>query len=145
MNLVDQIEHKEMKEAAPEVRIGDTVRVHIRIVEGAKERVQVVEGLVIKMRGSQNRKTITVRKISFGVGVERIFPLHSPRVEKVEVTKHSKVRRAKLYYLRELRGKAARLKEVRVQAPKTKKKSKKKSKAKAKAEAAVEKKTEAAE
>ena len=110
MNLVDQIEHKEMKEAAPEIRIGDTVRVHIRIVEGAKERVQVVEGVVIKMRGSQNRKTITVRKISFGVGVERIFPLHSPRVEKVEVTKHSKVRRAKLYYLRELRGKAARLK-----------------------------------
>jgi large subunit ribosomal protein L19 len=134
MNLVDQIEHKEMKEATPEVRIGDNVRVHIRIVEGAKERVQVVEGIVIKMRGSQNRKTITVRKVSFGVGVERIFPLHSPRVEKVEITKHSKVRRAKLYYLRELRGKAARLKEVRVQTRKTKKKSKKKSKAKAKAE-----------
>lgn len=137
MNLVDQIEHKEMKEAPPEVRIGDNVRVHIRIVEGAKERVQVVEGIVIKMRGSQNRKTITVRKVSFGVGVERIFPLHSPRVEKVEITKHSKVRRAKLYYLRELRGKAARLKEVRIQTPKTKKKSKKKSKAKAKAEAAT--------
>ena len=145
MNLVDQIEHKEMKEAAPEIRIGDTVRVHIRIVEGAKERVQVVEGIVIKMRGSQNRKTITVRKVSFGVGVERIFPLHSPRVEKVEITKHSKVRRAKLYYLRELRGKAARLKEVRVQSTKTKKKSKKKSKAKAEAstEAPVETKTEA--
>ena len=131
MNLVDQIEHKEMKETTPEVRIGDTVRVHIRIVEGSKERVQVVEGVVIKMRGSQNRKTITVRKVSFGVGVERIFPLHSPRVEKVEVVKHSKVRRAKLYYLRELRGKAARLKEVRIQSTKTKKKSKKKSKAKA--------------
>lgn len=145
MNLVDQIEHKEMKEAAPEVRIGDTVRVHIRIVEGAKERVQVVEGLIIKMRGSQNRKTITVRKVSFGVGVERIFPLHSPRVEKVEIVKHSKVRRAKLYYLRELRGKAARLKEVRVQSTKTKKKSKKKSKAKAETdmEAPVEEKTEA--
>jgi large subunit ribosomal protein L19 len=145
MNLVDQIEHKEMKETTPEVRIGDTARVHIRIVEGAKERVQVVEGVVIKMRGSQNRKTITVRKISFGVGVERIFPLHSPRVEKVEVVKHSKVRRAKLYYLRELRGKAARLKEIRVQSTKTKKKSKKKSKAKAETntEAQVEKKTEA--
>ena len=145
MNLVDQIEHKEMKETTPEVRIGDNVRVHIRIVEGAKERVQVVEGIVIKMRGSQNRKTITVRKVSFGVGVERIFPLHSPRVEKVEVTKHSKVRRAKLYYLRELRGKAARLKEVRVQTTKTKKKSKKKSKAKAEADTAapVEKKAEA--
>ena len=135
MNLVDQIEHKEMKEAIPEVRIGDTARVHIRIVEGAKERVQVVEGVVIKMRGSQNRKTITVRKISFGVGVERIFPLHSPRVEKVEVTKHSKVRRAKLYYLRELRGKAARLKEVRIQSKKGTGKSKKKAKAAAKAAA----------
>lgn len=140
MNLLDQIEHKEMKEKTPEVRIGDSVRVHIRIVEGSKERVQVVEGIVIKMRGSQNRKTVTVRKVSFGVGVERIFPLHSPRVEKVEVVKHSKVRRAKLYYLRELRGKAARLKEVRVQSTKTKKKSKKKSKAKAevKAEAKTE-------
>jgi large subunit ribosomal protein L19 len=148
MNLLDQIEHKEMKEKTPEVRIGDTVRVHFRIVEGSKERVQVVEGVVIKMRGSQNRKTITVRKVSFGVGVERIFPLHSPRVEKVEVVKHSKVRRAKLYYLRELRGKAARLKEVRVQSTKTKKKSKKKSKAKAetntdaKAEVKAEAKTE---
>ncbi|MEE8126921.1 MAG: 50S ribosomal protein L19 [Nitrospinaceae bacterium] len=140
MNLLDQIEHKEMKEKTPEVRIGDSVRVHFRIVEGSKERVQVVEGIVIKMRGSQNRKTVTVRKVSFGVGVERIFPLHSPRVEKVEVVKHSKVRRAKLYYLRELRGKAARLKEVRVQSTKTKKKSKKKSKAKAevKAEAKTE-------
>jgi len=136
MNLVDQIEQKEMKGKTPEVRIGDTVRVHIRIVEGNKERVQVVEGVLIKMRGSQNRKTITVRKVSFGVGVERIFPLHSPRVEKVEIVKHAKVRRAKLYYLRELRGKAARLKEVRVQSSKKKSKSsKKKSKAKAKTEA----------
>lgn len=145
MNLVDQIEHKEMKETAPEVRIGDTVRVHIRIVEGSKERVQMVEGVVIKMRGSQNRKTLTVRKISFGVGVERIFPLHSPRVEKVEIVKHSKVRRAKLYYLRELRGKAARLKEVRVQSTKTKKKSKKKSKVQAEADtgAPTEEKTKA--
>ena len=145
MNLVDQIEHKEMKETTPEVRIGDTVRVHIRIVEGSKERVQMVEGVVIKMRGSQNRKTLTVRKISFGVGVERIFPLHSPRVEKVEIVKHSKVRRAKLYYLRELRGKAARLKEVRVQSTKTKKKSKKKPKAQAKADtgAPMEEKTKA--
>jgi len=135
MNLVDQIERKEMKEKTPEVRIGDTARVHFRIVEGNKERVQVVEGVVIKMRGSQNRKTITVRKVSFGVGVERIFPLHSPRVEKVEIVKHAKVRQAKLYYLRELRGKAARLKEIRVQRVKGKSKaSKKKSKAKAKAE-----------
>ena len=135
MNLVDQIEHKEMKDTTPEIRIGDTVRVHIRIVEGSKERVQVVEGIVIKMRGSQNRKTITVRKISFGVGVERIFPLHSPRVEKVEVTKHSKVRRAKLYYLRELRGKAARLKEIRIQTKKGTGQAKKKAKAAAKSAA----------
>lgn len=130
MNLVDQIEQKEMKEKIPEVRIGDTARVHFRIVEGEKERVQVVEGVVIKMRGSQNRKTITVRKVSFGVGVERIFPLHSPRVEKVEILKHAKVRQAKLYYLRELRGKAARLKEIRPQRAKGKSKaSKKKTKA----------------
>jgi large subunit ribosomal protein L19 len=95
----------------------------------------VVEGIVIKMRGSQNRKTITVRKISFGVGVERIFPLHSPRVEKVEVTKHSKVRRAKLYYLRELRGKAARLKEIRIQSKKGTGQAKKKAKAAAKSAA----------
>ena len=139
MNLVDQIEQKEMKEKTPEVRIGDTARVHFRIVEGNKERIQVVEGVVIKMRGSQNRKTITVRKVSFGVGVERIFPLHSPRVEKVEIVKHAKVRQAKLYYLRELRGKAARLKEIRVQRVKGKSKaSKKKSKAKAKAKAETE-------
>ena len=135
MNLIDQIEQKEMKEKTPEVRIGDTVRVHFRIVEGDKERVQVVEGVVIKMRGSQNRKTITVRKVSFGVGVERIFPLHSPRVEKVEIVKHAKIRQAKLYYLRELRGKAARLKEIRPQRAKGKSKaSKKKSKAAAAAE-----------
>ncbi len=130
MNLVDQIEQKEMKEKIPEVRIGDTARVHFRIVEGEKERVQVVEGVVIKTRGSQNRKTITVRKVSFGVGLERIFPLHSPRVEKVEIVKHAKVRQAKLYYLRELRGKAARLKEIRPQRVKGKSKaSKKKTKA----------------
>ncbi len=118
MNWVQQIEKQEMKPEVPEVRIGDTARVHIRIVEGSKERVQIVEGVVIKMRGGANRKTITVRKISFGVGVERIFPLHSPRVEKVEIVKHAKVRRAKLYFLRELRGKAARLKEIRTTPPK---------------------------
>ncbi|MFQ5481705.1 MAG: 50S ribosomal protein L19 [Nitrospinaceae bacterium] len=113
MNLVDAIEKQEMKPEVAEVRIGDTVRVHMRIVEGEKERIQIIEGVVIKMRGSANRKTFTVRKVSFGVGVERVFPIHSPRVEKVEIVKHGKVRRAKLYYLRELRGKAARLKEVR--------------------------------
>jgi len=143
MNLLDQIEQKEMKEKTPEVRIGDTARVHIRIVEGNKERVQVVEGVVIKMRGSQNRKTITVRKVSFGVGVERIFPLHSPRVEKVEIVKRSKVRRAKLYYLRELRGKAARLKEIRIHTKKSKGKSKGKTEAPAEVPAEVQPETQA--
>ncbi|QPJ61929.1 MAG: 50S ribosomal protein L19 [Candidatus Nitronauta litoralis] len=137
MNLVDAIEKKEMKEQPPVVRIGDTVKVHMRIVEGEKERIQVIEGVVIKMRGAANRKTITVRKISFGVGVERIFPIHSPRVEKVDIVKHAKVRRAKLYFLRELRGKAARLKEIK-KAP-TEKKSKTRSRGK-KAKAARAKK-----
>ncbi len=129
MNLVDRIEQQEMKQDVPQVRIGDTVRVHMRIVEGEKERTQVIEGVVIKMRGGANRKTITVRKVSFGVGVERIFPIHSPRVVKIEIVKHAKVRRAKLYFLRELRGKAARLKEIRIAPPKkekTKKRGKKK-------------------
>ncbi len=120
MNLLDAIEKTQMKPEVPEVRIGDTVKVHMRIVEGEKERIQVIEGVVIKMRGSANRKTLTVRKVSFGVGVERIFPVHSPRVEKIEVVKHAKVRRAKLYFLRELRGKAARLKEIK-KAPAAKK------------------------
>ena len=111
MNLVDQIEAKEMKKEVADVHIGDTVKVHMRIVEGEKERIQVIEGVVIKMRGGGARKTLTVRKISFGIGVERIFPIHSPRVEKIDIVKRAKIRQAKLYYLRELRGKAARLKE----------------------------------
>lgn len=111
MNLIDQIEAKEMKKEVADVHIGDTVKVHMRIVEGEKERIQVIEGVVIKMRGGGARKTLTVRKISFGIGVERIFPIHSPRVEKIDIVKRAKIRQAKLYYLRELRGKAARLKE----------------------------------
>lgn len=113
MNLIDQIEAGELKKEVTDVRIGDTVRVHMRIVEGEKERIQVIEGIVIRMHGGGVRKTLTVRKVSFGVGVERIFPVHSPRVEKVEIVKRAKIRRAKLYYLRDLRGKAARLKEIR--------------------------------
>ncbi|PIQ96112.1 MAG: 50S ribosomal protein L19 [Nitrospinae bacterium CG11_big_fil_rev_8_21_14_0_20_56_8] len=113
MNLIDQLEIEGMKQEVPDVRVGDTVRVHMRIVEGEKERIQVIEGVVIRIHGGGIRKTLTVRKVSFGVGVERIFPLHSPRVEKVEVVKHAKVRQARLYYLRELRGKAARLKELK--------------------------------
>ena len=111
MNLVDQIEAKEMKKEVADVHIGDTVKVHMRIVEGEKERIQVIEGVVIKMRGGGARKTLTERKISIGIGVERIFPIHSPRVEKIDIVKRAKIRQAKLYYLRELRGKAARLKE----------------------------------
>ena len=113
MNLIDQIEAGELKKEVPEIHIGDTVRVHMRIVEGEKERTQIIEGVVIKMHGGGVRRTLTVRKISFGVGVERIFPLHSPRVVKIETVKRAKVRQARLYYLRELRGKAARLKGLR--------------------------------
>ena len=113
MNLIDQIEAKEMKKEVADVHIGDTVKVHMRIVEGEKERIPVIEGVVIKMRGGGARKTLTVRKISFGIGVERIFPIHSPRVEKIDIVKRAKIRQAKLYYLRELRGKAARLKELK--------------------------------
>ena len=133
MNLVDQIEAKEMKKDVTDVHIGDTVKVHMRIVEGEKERIQIIEGVVIKMRGGGVRKTLTVRKISFGIGVERIFPFHSPRVEKIEIVKRAKIRQAKLYYLRELRGKAARLKELKSVRPttKTKKTPKRGKKAKA--------------
>jgi len=133
MNLVDQIEAKEMKKEVADVHIGDTVKVHMRIVEGEKERIQVIEGVVIKMRGGGARKTLTVRKISFGIGVERIFPIHSPRVEKIDIVKRAKIRQAKLYYLRELRGKAARLKELKPIRPTTKAKKKPKRGKKAKA------------
>ena len=133
MNLVDQIEAKEMKKEVADVHIGDTVKVHMRIVEGEKERIQVIEGVVIKMRGGGARKTLTVRKISFGIGVERIFPIHSPRVEKIDIVKRAKIRQAKLYYLRELRGKAARLKELKPIRSTTKAKKKPKRGKKAKA------------
>ncbi len=113
MNLIQQIESQYMKKDVPDIHPGDTVKVSVRIVEGEKERIQVVEGVVIRIRGGGIRKTITVRKVAFNVGVERIFPVHSPKVEKVEIVKRAKVRRAKLYYLRELRGKAARLKELK--------------------------------
>ena len=133
MNLVDQIEAKVLKKEVADVHIGDTVKVHMRIVEGEKERIQVIEGVVIKMRGGGARKTLTVRKISFGIGVERIFPIHSPRVEKIDIVKRAKIRQAKLYYLRELRGKAARLKERKPIRPTTKAKKKLKRGKKAKA------------
>ena len=109
MNIVGQLEAQQSKQDAPALRPGETVRVHVKVVEGEKERTQGFEGIVIAMSGSGSRAVFTVRKISYGVGVERIFPLHSPRIEKVEVVARGKVRRAKLYYLRERSGKAARL------------------------------------
>ena len=126
MNLIDRIEGGELKKEAPQVRVGDTVRAHIRIVEGEKERIQVFEGVVIRLHGGGPRETMTLRKVSFGVGVERILPLHSPRLEKIEVVRRAKVRQAKLYFLRELRGKAARLKELKPKVDLTKKKKNKK-------------------
>ena len=132
MNLIDRIEAGELKKDAFAVHVGDTVRAHIRIVEGEKERVQVFEGVVIRLHGGGSRETMTVRKVSFGVGVERILPLHSPRLEKVDVVKRAKVRQAKLYFLRDLRGKAARLKELKPKLdPNKKKKIKKIAKKKA--------------
>ncbi len=113
MHPIEQIEKAQLKTVLPDFRPGDTVRVHVRIVEGNRERVQPFEGVVIAMKGSGVRRTFTVRKVSYGIGVERIFPLHSPRIEAIEVVRRGRVRRAKLYYLRKLRGKAARIKEKR--------------------------------
>lgn len=109
MNTVGQLESQQLKKQPPVLRPGETVRVHVKVVEGEKERTQVFEGIVIGLSGSGNRATFTVRKVSYGVGVERIFPIHSPRIDKVEIVSRGKVRRAKLYYLRQRAGKAARL------------------------------------
>lgn len=108
-----EIEKDYMRSDLPDFRPGDTVRVHVRVTEGNKERIQVYQGVVIARRGDGTRETFTVRKISSGVGVERIFPLHSPMLDRIEVTRHGRVRRAKLFYLRNLRGKAARIPERR--------------------------------
>ena len=113
MNALEKVEQSQLKKDLPQFRSGDTVRVHVIIKEGDKERIQVFEGTVIGLRRASNHSTFTVRKISFGQGVERIFPLHSPTISKIEVVRSGRVRRAKLYYLRKLRGKAARLREVR--------------------------------
>ena len=111
--IIEAITKSQLRSDIPEFKAGDTVRVHVRIVEGWRERIQQFEGVVIKRRGGGISATYTVRKISNGVGVERTFPVHTPKVEKIEVVRKGKVRRAKLYYLRNLRGKAARIKEVR--------------------------------
>jgi len=113
MHALQQLEQQQMKQELPDFRPGDTVRIQVRIVEGARERLQAFEGVVIAISGSGVRRNITVRKVSYGVGVERIFPLHSPRIESIQVVRYGKVRRAKLFYLRQLRGRAARIKERR--------------------------------
>lgn len=113
MDLIQAIEREQMWTDIPDFRPGDTVRVHVKVIEGERERIQVFEGVVIARSGGGIRETFTVRKVSQGVGVERIFPLHSPRIEKIEVVRRGKVRRAKLYYLRQRVGKAARIKERR--------------------------------
>jgi large subunit ribosomal protein L19 len=111
MNTLDQLEAEQSKKEIPELHPGETVRVHVKVVEGEKERTQIFEGIVIRLSGKGNRANFTVRKISYGIGVERIFPFHSPRVEKIEIMARGKVRRAKLYYLRDRSGKGARLHE----------------------------------
>ena len=112
MDIIRAIEQQQIKEVTP-FNVGDTVKVHYRITEGNRERIQVFQGDVIRMAGAGARETFTVRKISFGVGVERTFPLHSPKIAKLEVVRHGRVRRAKLYYLRDKVGKAARIPEKR--------------------------------
>jgi large subunit ribosomal protein L19 len=111
MNMLEQIEKENMRYDIPKFRTGDTVSVHIRIIEGAKERVQIYKGVVIGRKNGTMGANFTVRKISHGVGVEKTFALHSPRIEKIEVNSQGRVRRSKLYYLRNLRGKAARIRE----------------------------------
>jgi large subunit ribosomal protein L19 len=112
MSIIDQIESAQKKDVKVQFKSGDTVKVFFKVVEGGNERIQAFEGVVIQRKGTGLTETFTVRKISFGVGVERIFPIHSPRIDKIEVVRRGKVRRAKLYYLRDLSGKAARISEV---------------------------------
>lgn len=112
MNLIQAIEAEQLKEGRDNFRIGDTVKVHFSIVEGQNQRVQIYEGLVIARKNSGARQTVTVRKLSYGVGVERVFPVHSPRIQEIEVTRHGRVRRSKLYYIRDRVGKRAKVAEL---------------------------------
>lgn len=111
MNVIDAIESAQLRSDIPSFQPGDTLRVHVKVIEGEKERIQVFEGFVLRRSGSSARETFTVRKVSYGVGVERTFPVHSPRIDKIEIMTRGLVRRAKLYYLRQRSGKAARIEE----------------------------------
>ncbi len=113
MNILDALDNESLRDDIPDFRPGDTIKVHVRVVEGNRSRIQVFQGVVLRRQGGGIRETFTVRKISFGVGVERTFPVHTPVVEKIEIVTRGDVRRAKLYYLRDLRGKAAKIKEKR--------------------------------
>jgi large subunit ribosomal protein L19 len=121
MDQMQRLEKRWLKSDVPACSVGDTVRVHVKVIEGEKERIQVFEGVVIAKKGTSNREMFTVRKVSYGVGVERVFPVHSPFVEKVEVIRSGRVRRAKLYYLRSRQGRSARIAErgLEAKAPKT--------------------------
>ncbi|MDN8623675.1 MULTISPECIES: 50S ribosomal protein L19 [Corynebacterium] len=113
MNILDKVDAASLRDDIPEFRSGDTVDVHVKVIEGQKSRIQVFRGVVIRRQGSSIRETFTVRKVSFGIGVERTFPVHTPNIDHIEVLTRGDVRRAKLYYLRNLRGKAAKIKERR--------------------------------
>ena len=111
--IIRSIEQAQLRTDLPQFKVGDTIRVFVKVVEGSRERLQAFEGTVIAKRNGSSRETFTVRRVSYGVGVERTFPLHSPRVDHIEIIRRGKVRRAKLYYLRNLQGKAAKIKEIR--------------------------------
>jgi large subunit ribosomal protein L19 len=113
MHTLDPVDSASLREDVPDFRTGDTLKVHVKVIEGSRARVQVFQGVVIRRQGGGVRETFTVRKVSFGVGVERTFPVHTPIIDKIEVVTRGDVRRAKLYYLRSLRGKAAKIKEKR--------------------------------
>lgn len=114
MDLIENVEKEQMRIDIPDFKAGDTIKVHARIKEGEKERIQVFQGFVIRKRKGKTGATFTVRKMSYGIGVERIFPLHSPAIDKIEVISKGRVRRGRLYYMRKLKGKAARIKEKRI-------------------------------
>jgi len=113
VDLIKEVEKRNMKDNVPNFTPGDSVKVHVKVIEGSRERTQAFEGVVIRRQGSGARETFTVRRVSFGIGVERIFPIHSPSIDKIEVIKRGKIKRAKLYFLRKRKGKSARIKERR--------------------------------